>query len=474
MKNILKTTLVLFLVAGLSTGCEDFLNPSVDQAKPIDTAINTVDDLQAFVFGMHAELNNTALFGRDLLVSPSVMSDDAFSNGNSGRFISQSQFNFTVNNGYALNTFEQFYQIISNANIVINTAEIAGTAKEDYVRGQAYGIRALSYTYLVLHFGQQYVDGGTLGVPIITEYNNPDNLYPTRNTADETWAQIVSDLEMAATLMGSTALDAGTTQFGYNAVKALQSRVYLFTGDFDEAIAAANVVRNSGDYALVASANFVDAWGTGSGPAPIFSVGFNTDDRVGNNSIARIYRPTNYGDVEATVDLYDAYDPADVRLQLFTRDVSTTTELDTVRMVGKYTDELGEEDVKVIRYAEVLLNRAEALARRGTGTDLTTALGVINSLSTARGSATVYNSVLQADVIQDVLAERRLELAMEGQRLFDLARHRMDIPNVAVDPVRGTTLTEGPVNFGNYRFALPIPQDEMDANSSMTQNEGYD
>lgn len=463
MKNILKTTFALFFAVLISTGCENFLTPSVDQAKPIDDAITSVDDLQSFIYGMHSELNNTALFGRELTVSPDVMSDNAFSNGNSGRFIDQSMFQFTSNNaGHAGGLWDNFYQIIANANIVINFDEIEGSARENHIKGQAYALRALSHFYLTLNFGQQWLSAGSdLGVPIITTYND-GNLIPARNTVTEVMAAVVSDLETAAGLMDPS-FDTSTELIGYYAVKALQSRVYLYTGDFDAAITAADEVIDDAGYTLVDSANLVSTW-NGGVPNAIFALGYDIADRTGNNSITRIYTATNYGDVEATADLYNAYDAADARLQLL-----TFTGTDEYRMTGKFVDELGQDDVPVVRYAEVLLNKAEALSRRGGASDLVEAAAIINNISSTRGSATVYAT----GSVTNVLAERRLELAMEGHRFFDLARHGMDIPNVTV-PSRGNNFNGGDdLPYGDYRYALPIPQAEIDANSSMVQNPEY-
>lgn len=459
MKNIFKLTLALLVVAGINTGCSDFLEPSVDQNKPTDTAIQSIDDLNSVVLGAHDFMNSTGLYGRDFVAGPEAMSDNAFSNQNSGRFIVQSQFNFTENSGYAETIWDDFYEAIAAANIAIG-AELESTPAVDYAKGQAYAIRAFAHMQLLLNFGQQF-SGGTLGIPYITTYNE-GNLLPAREPVADIWNKIGADFEQAATLMDPS-LDAGNPVFmNHTAVKALQSRYYLYTAEFDAAIAAADAILPG--YTPVSAANLAAAWASGSGPNAIFEMGFTSTNNVGNNSLARIYRDTNYGDVEATQDLYDAYDPNDARLDLF------SVEGDTIRISGKYVDELGSDNTRIIRFAEVWLNKAEALARRGGAADLIEAVDMINTLSTARGVNDPYTVGTQAQVIADVLAERRLELAFEGHRLFDLARHELNIPYVSV-PGRGVNfMTNGPIPFGDQMFVLPIPQAEMDANSSMDQN----
>lgn len=469
MKNIFKLTLALLVIAGISTGCNDYLEPSVDQNKPTETAVRSIDDLNSVVLGIHDFLNGTGVYGRDYVAGPEAMTDNAFSNGNSGRFIVNSQFNFTVNSGYAAGLWDDFYEAIATANIAIN-ADLESTPAVDYAKGQAYALRAFSHMQLLLNFGQQF-SGGSLGIPYITTYNE-GNLLPAREPVADVWTKIGDDFAQAVSLMDPS-LDAGSPVYmNYNAVKGLQSRYYLYTGDFGAAIAAAEAVigTSTTTYGGVDGANLVAAWASGSGPMGIFEMGMTSTNNVGNNSLARIYRDTNYGDVEATQDLYDSYGAGDARLDLFTVDGAE------IRMSNKYVDELGSDNTRVLRYAEVWLNKAEALARRGSGSDLTNALAMINALSASRGSATVYASVAQNDVIADVLAERRLELAMEGHRFFDLLRHGMDIPYVAI-PSQGAGnnfLTGADIPFGSGMIVMPIPQVEMDANSSMVQNPYYE
>jgi starch-binding outer membrane protein, SusD/RagB family len=463
MNKYLKTLLVLLLSAGIFYSCDSVLEPSVDQEKLTDEAINTVDDLQAFVYSIHDIYNRIALYGRDYPVTLEVMSDNAFSNDNSGRFIVQSQFNYTVNSGYANGLWNGFYAAIANANVIINSEADLSGPRVDHIKGQAYAMRALSHMNLILSFGQQWVNGGdpANGVPYVTTYNEGD-LYPVRTPISTVWSNIESDFNTAESLMDPS-FDDEVAIIGYYAVKALQSRMYLYTGDFGAAITAADEVINSGLYDLVDAANLAAAWASGSGPSSIFEIGYTDTDRSGNDSIARIYRDTNYGDVEATEDLYLAYEADDVRLDLFDVDG------DVYRMAFKYVDELGSDNVRVIRYAEVLLNKAEALARRNQGTDQAEALLIINELSADRGSSRVYAS----GTPENVLAERRLELAMEGHRLFDLARHGLDVTNVFI-PARGRNFNDGnDITFGDYRYSLPIPNAEMNANPNMVQNEGY-
>ncbi len=473
MKNtISKYFVVLLLIAGVSSGCDNFLSPSVDQNKPTATVIKSVDDLQAVVDGGYDYLNDVDLYGRDFYVSAEAMSDNAWSNANSGRFVDQDGFNFTVNSGYAAGVWSHFYEVIGTSNLAIN-ADIEGDGVDD-IKGEAYALRAFSHMNLLLAFGQQYVNGNVPtpgGVPYVTTYGDSDNFAPSRDAISDVWSDIGSDLETAESMLDPASSEA--TKLDYWAVRALQTRYYLYTEQYDQVITVAEDIINNAGYSVTSSGDLVSTWASGSGPNSLFEIAFVDSDALGIDNIARIYRPTNYGDVNASEDLYNAHASDDVRTDLYGVPGDTVEtllgprELTGYRMLGKYTDETGEDNVRVIRYAEVILNYAEAIAAGGSGAQ-ETAFQALSRLTDERytGTTPPYTAPVS---VQDVWAERRLELAMEGHRLYDLIRTGRDIPaGTTVSPQRTST-----VPYGDTRTALPIPDAEIRANSNVEQNAGY-
>src|SRR5699024_7914986 len=465
MKNITKYLFVLLLVAGISTGCDNFLSPSVDQNKPTEEAIQNVQDLKNVVYGTYDDLNKVELYGRDYLVSLEVQGDNAFSNGSSGRFDDDTDaLNYTVNSGYAQGVFQQFYQAITGANLAIHaeldTSDAAYSASvEDHWKGQAYAVRAFSHLNLLMAFGQQYVDGSDLGIPYVTEVAKSGNIAEfnlNRLSVEEVKTKIEEDLNNAISLLDHEKSES--TQLGYWGTLALQTRFYLYTKQYDKVIAPAEEIMNSGQFGIVGPNNYESAWKSGSGPVSLFELAFTSTDRLGTDNIARIYRPTNYGDVEVTPELYNAYASDDVRLSLY-QDFDGS-----YRMMDKYSDELGSDNVRVIRYAEVVLNYAEALANGASGQ--MSAVDALNMIADKRYSeGSPYNGSV---TVEEVLKERRLELAMEGHRFYDLARTGRDITSGG-----DVGLQDEPIPYGDYRYALPIPDREVNANSNMEQNEGY-
>jgi hypothetical protein len=155
-----------------------------------------------------------------------------------------------------------------------------------------------------------------------------------------------------------------------------------------------------------------------------------------------------------TQDLYNAYEADDVRKELY------SVEDETIRMVGKYPSADAVDNIRIIRYEEVVLNYAEALAQ----TNSPEALTYLNLIATNRG-ATPYTQA----TVDNVLLERRKELAMEGHRAFDLLRNGRGIPYV--DPRQ--TFTKTGIPFGSPALAFPIPLNEISANPNIEQNDSY-
>jgi starch-binding outer membrane protein, SusD/RagB family len=444
---ILKFSAMLMCI--IFSGCgEQFLEPTLSTSKDVNTSVKTYEDLRGLLIGALDRMNGSTYYGRDYVIYGEVRSDNAFSTGNSGRFVTTGQFFQVSTDGYASDTWTTMYQTIANLNIIINsTIPDAGDGAVDYVKGQAYMLRGLVYMDLVRLYGQQQ-SPGDLGVPIITKFND-GNIYPNRATLTETWAQVTSDLEMAETLM-DPALDGDTnTEPTYWAALALQSRAYLYTKEWAKARDAAKAVIDGGQYALTAN-----SWSPNGSSDNMFTLGYLATDHLGNSSLYFILQATVYGDIVATQNLYNAYDVSDVRRTLFTG-VGTNK----VR-TSKYNASSYLDAVRVIRYAEVLLNYAEALTQLSDAG----ALAALNVIPVQRG-ATPYASA----TVDNVLAERRKELAFEGQRFFDLMRYEKNI--VRVDP--GQTFGDAGLPFGDYRLSFPIPQVETDANPNAEQNDGY-
>ena len=440
---------------GISSCSKDFLEPTISTDKSLEDNINTVDDLNAVMLGAYERLSQTGFYGRDVIVHATTRSDDGYSNGNSGRFVSSAQFDYQATDGDPSSMWNDGYETIANTNIIINAVTSDdGSAEVNHVKGEAYAVRALAHMELLKYFGQQWA-GGTLGIPYITEYLG--DLEPARNTITEVWTNIESDLNMARSLM-SESLNDGPVRMTTYGVAAIQSRYYLYAQKWSEAITAAEYVINSGQFSLADAASYAGSFvGTG-GSTSVFELAYNSADNLGINGLNYIINSANYGDVVATQNLYDLYEIGDVRKSLFDFDVFG---LGAYRCVGKYPSPTWDDNVRVARYAEVVLNYAEALFQSGLAA---AALVELNKTTNLAG-ATPFASA----TIDNILLERRRELSFEGFRFHDLMRNGRSI--LKVDANQTFAGTE--VAPGESRIAFPIPEVEMNANSNMVQNTGY-
>ena len=447
-------SIYIFLGITLLTACsKDFLEPEVTTSKDVETNVKTAEDLDGIVLGAYDRMNAATYLGRDYIVYAEVRSDNAFSNGNSGRFVGPGQFFLNATDAYPSDTWLQIYRVIANANIVINT-EVEGNDSEEvqHLKGEAYAIRALAHIDLLRLYGEQY-SAGTLGVPYVTVYNDGD-LYPSRLTIQEVWDKIGQDLEEAEARMSSAYDNDSPTRITTLGVAALQSRYYLYTKDYAAVITAAERVVASGEYSLADVDNYTSIWSGSGGSTSVFELAFTSTDNLSNDAIYNIYQGASYGDIEVTTDLYNAYEDTDVRKALYTYNASTGK----IRMTGKYPNLTA--NIRVIRYAEVVLNYAEALAHTGANN----ALEVLNMIPAKRGAA-----LYTVATVENVLTERRKELAMEGHRFFDLVRNEKDI--VKVDSRQ--TFSGERIPYGSTLLPFPIPQSEVNANPNIEQNDDY-
>jgi hypothetical protein len=133
--------------------------------------------------------------------------------------------------------------------------------------------------------------------------------------------------------------------------------------------------------------------------------------------------------------------------------------------VTKYTNiATDRDDTKVLRLSDVYLMAAEATA----GTDDAAAVSYLNTVATRRDPAFPGYSSSGSQLLEDILTERRKELAFEGQRFHDLNRLKRPITRSANAPAAARNI---PYPFDKRVF--PIPQAEMDANPNIVQNGGY-
>jgi starch-binding outer membrane protein, SusD/RagB family len=460
IKNMIVTT-VLFL--SLASCEKSFLELKPPTSLTPEFALATEADLQVALRGAYAGLKSTALYGRSLPVLGDMMADNTYQSAlNTNRYTSFNLYNYLVTDGDVSGLWTASYSVILRANNIINSP-IPDNANIQQIKGEAYAIRALAYFNLVRYFASPYtVDPSKLGVPVITTYQA--DLKPERAKITDVYGLINKDLDKAYTLMTKF---TNSSQFSKYSAKALQAKVYLTMGDKTNAkTAALDVITNSG-FTAITSAAHTGYW---AGVAPrtdkvetLLEISF---DAVANNAfdaLSYIYLQSgNYGDMLCSTELYDLYETADIRKSLYA--TGTRGGLASV-FVNKYTSFTGDHsDTKVIRMSEMYLIAAEASYPSNTAD----ALKYVNEVTSRRGATAIASS--GSALLEDIITERRKELAFEGERYLDMQRLQRNIARSKNYPAAALS-----IEFTNYRRIMPIPQGELDANPNIKpqQNPGW-
>ncbi len=463
MKKLIYTVFIVAGLAALNFSCsEDSLDPSLEQDKVVEGSITKTEDVAGILYGAYNRMTQTSYYGRDMIIYGEIRADNAFANGNSGRFTNIAKMSMTISDAYARDTWTSIYEVIASCNILIalDPAAIEGDAAEiNHYIGQAYALRALAHFDLLKMYGQQHVTGGNdVGIPYIKVYKG-DDMTPVRDNVNAVKSSIESDLGSAVSLMSDALNDPSHVYMSTWGAYALQSRVALYFGEWDKVISASEAVIGSNEYSIIPEAEFISSWFTKSSANSIFELAYSTTDNNNINGLSQIYRGAAYGDIQALEDIQTIFDDGDVRADTNFM-IGPGAETGLLRNIGKYPSADYSDNINLIRYEEVILNYAEALLESGRGDDALTQMNLI----TAERGAQAWTLASKANI----LIERRRELCFEGFRHDDLARNGMDIPLV-----NDLEQTHGGPAYGSTNNVFPIPEVEMNANSNMAQNQGW-
>lgn len=388
------------------------------------------------------------------------------------------------------------YKIINGANTAIKIGESI-TDKTDATNqlvGEAYFLRAFSHFSILRLYATQYsIDKSAPGIILRLDPSEPGD--KARASVEEAYDQIIQDLHHAADLMNS---NRGSQYASKEAAWALLSRVYLYKEDYANTIEFANKVINSGKYSLTNGDGYKNMFSNASSSTESIWILALTgiDNRGKFGSIASmIYSDGNsgWGEEFASESYRSLLDKnvEDLRhsyiepLKDDGGNVSKKNGVD-IYYITKFSFQDGDPNLAspiLLRYAEVFLNRAEAFAKLGQNND---ALNDLDEIRKNRGLENVlYDGSIPngATTLDVVLEERRLELAFEGHRIFDLYRNKQElvreywgyhIPGLTesqIDPDNppiGKTNTR--INYTDNRNKYYIPIDEILANPLCTQN----
>ncbi|PLK45574.1 RagB/SusD family nutrient uptake outer membrane protein [Emticicia sp. TH156] len=446
-KNI-KNWVFTFATVAFLASCDKKLDVLPTATIEETEALANSQAVEVTLIGAYDAISSSNVYGGAMQYSGDLLGAEPTEMRFAGTFVTLDELwrkTFTTTNSQTQATWLQSYNAINITNNVLSALDKVETSKKASVEGEARFIRGLVYFDLVRLWAKAWADGDpatNLGVPLVTTPTRgiTDTDYRPRATVAAIYAQVIEDLTKAESLLGNP---QNTGFASKSAAQAILARVYLQQGKYAEARDAANKVISGGQFSLTPT--FQEAFRDATNDSEIIFRIIVTD-QDGANSLNTYYAPASYqgrGDIRVLSPFLNLYGAGDTRGTYFVRASNNT-------YTGKHLDQYG--DVSVIRLAEVYLIRAEANLRLGT-TVGATPLSDVN-LIRSRAGATPLTTVS----VTDVLKERKLELAFEGEQIHDVKRTK--------GGVAGLT-------YSDNKLVIPIPQREIDTNKSLVQNPGY-
>ncbi|WP_345948046.1 RagB/SusD family nutrient uptake outer membrane protein [Mucilaginibacter sp. PAMB04274] len=471
---------IIILLAGCAIGlssCKKILDTEPRQSISSDVALNSAAGIRGLLNNAYSNLTQSGLFGRDIIVQSEVLADNCrIATSNSNRFVNEANNQPRAH----FDDYTTIYPIINKANLIIDYIDKvadATAAQKASIKGQALFLRALLYFTLVNEYAynpKQIVNSFNLGVPIslkgVSTVSQIEGL--PRATSAQVYDQVKADLAAAITLLDNPAGNNAKIYASKGGAQALLSRVSLYNQEYQAAIDNATAAINSGVATFVSTATvagYQSIFNQKYSPESLFEINIDVSESNGTNSIQNIYQRLNnasnsssgYGDVVPSNSMLAAYEAGDLRKDAELIAVNKAGE--PVFWIQKYPGsggQYGVDNIRVIRISEMYLNRAEAYARLGGAGNEDLARADVNRIRARAGlPATAATGTALIDVI---LKERRVELAYEGHRWFDLTRLGM---NIVKD--NGTLL------YTDFKILPPIPIGELDINPNLVRNPGY-
>ena len=473
-----------YILAGLFalslSSCKDqFLDLSPIAQANSNTFYKTASDIIIALNGAYGALQFNGQYGQYYIFAE-VPSDDT-TPVLSGSVTDQDEFDkfyLRTTNPFLAARWSDGYRGIYRTNTVIG--RIGGVTMDETLKkrltGEAQFLRALMYFNLVRAFGD---------VPLVLkEIIDPSEGYEySRAPVAEVYTQIIKDLTDAEGVLPERYTGADVGRVTRGAAKSLLGKVYLTQRRYAEAAAKLKEVIDANTYDLLP--NYADLFrpANKNNRESVFEVQYKKGSIGEGSNFSNVYAPENSGNAviqfggggnnRPTPDLEAAYEAGDPRrsLSFASSYVNAAGNKVDYYFIRKYADTPttngdAEDNFYVLRYADVLLMYAEALNETGKPDE---ALPFLNRVRRRVGLAD-KTALSQADARLSIEQERRVELAFEGHRWFDLVRTGRALP-----VLQAKAASIGiKANLTESNLVFPIPQSQIDINpTKIDQNAGY-
>ncbi len=494
MKNIFKNIIVKVFFTALLGSCTDNLENDPIGLLTINQVVSdpSITTIESSVESSYEPLKNTlngiipgwrwdlgTVFRNDIVlhdIASNDMNKKWSPDGDQPWMDEVGNFTFTSENQAFNGIWVYDYEGISRANIAINfllDPEVIqkvgmSEARKNQLLSEAYFLRAYYYFDLTNNFGD---------VPLVL--NSPESFeeafnISVRASSEEIRTQINSDLDAAKAIASNDKYPVAAEPWraSKGAIIALKAKLALFSADWSSVLSLISELDALGNYSL--NANYFDSFDANlefTDDEVIFAYDHRSNQTPDtSNGLKDV---VGWGFFAPTDDFVAAFETNDPRL-LYTTTADSNNKF-SPKIAGAPTASIDYGNKIYIRYADVLLWKAEALNETGSYPD---AIAIINQIrARARTTVTIDGSAIPPGTLPDrgsssssseikdwIMSERRVELGFESQRFNDLKRW---------GTVQSVLSGLG-VNFQEHNNLYPIPQLDIDkSGGSISQNPGY-
>jgi len=513
MKKINRNISLFSVLIGLAfTSCKKQLDIPSRNSVDASVALTNKSGLQAAINSTYAVLKSVRLYGRDMFAVNEAMSDLTFANGRSSRLLTENRNATGGNMAHWTTSYNAINEINLNLDAIAGIQDATSEEKNRW-EGELKFLRALyyfdlvkSYSYIPTFIVEAQNRGGV--VLNLKGFNSAADAVaykPSRASIEEVYDQIMSDLYRSITLL--TPSNRGRNYASRHAALALGSRVNLYRGNYARAdsFATAAITLSGGIGSLTTTTNYVAGWRAADHPEAIFQVNFATAaESIGQNEalsathttlsapgIDKINSPrVGQGDLvpnafllgqlgitghnfSSTLSATSTGTPRtlptliysnDIRNRLFEWGVLASGHfVEVTKWIGK-NGSAHLDNVAVLRWAELYLNRAEARYHLNNSAGAWADLNVIRSARYEGFTVPSTQDLTGQPLLDEILKQRMLEFAFEGHRFYDLKRYGLPI-------VKSSPAVNLPAS--DFKILPMIPTSNIDGNPNMKQNFNY-
>jgi tetratricopeptide (TPR) repeat protein len=438
-----------FLFLLLFTSCADyFLHPESPQYISDALAITDAQSAETAVLGIYSGLQHGEYYGGDGFQSAANLSGgDHIWVGTQNHYYTFVTHTYRPDNRTLNDSWNAMNQVVNRANQVIDKIpqlNVAGLSEEtkNHWLSEAYTIRALVHFDLARTWGN---------IPVVTNpTNSPSSASDIRQSLQqEVYTHVLSDLETAEKIADQV---FDRNRVNIYTIYAFKARGYLYLKQWDKAEEYAGKLIGNTNFELVSWENILAEKNT---KESVWELAFSSADKSNYFSVwsSDSYRNT----LAPSRILYNLlHSEAGGERSLLVKDVSTDTKLDYyVQLL--YWRPNNDNPTYLFRIAEQYLIRAEARAKK-QNPDLAGALSDLNAVR-ARAKTALSAASTIGQIILDIENERRVELAFESHRWFDLVRTER------AGEILGVT--------DRNKWIFPFPYNDVQTDTNLVQNEGY-